>query len=119
MPGQMAGNGTLSRTGGAINRDDDLSIGFKSAQGAIFQTHARFFVSCFDVGLGRAVKPYLLLLPAFAPAVNAGLRLVRDERASGRESWRGALLARVELAARGVGLVLLAVFDPLVWDPLE
>jgi hypothetical protein len=117
MPGEMPGDGTFSRSGGAINRYDDLSIGLKSAHRAIFQTHARFFVSCFVFGLGRAVKPYLLLLPALAPAVKAGLRLVRDGRASGRASWRGAL-PRVATAVRGLALVLPAVFDPFAWDPL-
>ena len=45
MPGQMPGDGALSRTGRAINGDDDLAAGLKSAQRAICKTHARFFVS--------------------------------------------------------------------------
>jgi hypothetical protein len=41
---------------------------------------------------GRAVKPYRLLLPAFAPAVNAGVRLPRAVRVSVRESLRAEAL---------------------------
>ena len=51
MPGQMAGNGALSRACRAVNGDDDLPAGFRGAQGAFVRTHPRFFVPC----LGRAV----------------------------------------------------------------
>ncbi len=78
MPGQMAGNGALSRTCRAVNGDDDLPAGFRGAQGAFFRAHARFFVSC----LGRAVMPnrLCLLIPALAPEAprRAGLRLLRE-----------------------------------------
>jgi hypothetical protein len=85
-------------------------------QGAFFRTHPRFFVSC--LGLGRAVKPKRLLLPARVPAVSAGLRVLRDEgRVSGRASLRGPLAVReVLLLALPVTLGLPAAgLAPLLW----
>src|ERR1039458_4953181 len=110
MPGQMASDGAFSRSGRAINRNNDLSARLQSAQGVVFRTHARFLVSCLGwvLALGRAVKPYLLLFPALAPGVNAGLRLLRTGRASGRESLRGAPLLRRAVPPR-LALVLRAL----------
>jgi hypothetical protein len=70
MPRQMAGDGTLSRSGRAVNGDDDLPGG--RTLESFLPTHPRFFVPC----LGRAVKPNRLLFPAFEPAARAGLRLL-------------------------------------------
>jgi hypothetical protein len=82
---------------------------------ALIQTHPRFFVSC----LGRAVKPYRLLLPALAPAASAGFRLVREGRASARTSlprasFRVVLLLRDTLPRAPAETGLPAGFDPLV-----
>lgn len=64
------------------------------------RSHPRFFVPC----LGRAVKPKRLLLPALAPAENAGLRLPRASlRDSGRDSGRAL---RAETAVFGPGFAL-------------
>jgi len=64
--------------------------------------------------LGRAVKPNRLLLPALVPAVNAGVRVVRAGRASGRVSLREPLLGREE-ALLGLPAALTAGLEPLVW----
>jgi hypothetical protein len=84
MSRKMAGDCTLARAGRAVNGDDDFAGRSNASQKAFFRTHARFFFSCSDWGFGRAVKPYRLLLPALAPAVKAGFRLLR----TGLESVR-------------------------------
>lgn len=54
-----------------------------------------------------------MLLPAFAPAVSAGVRPPRADRASLRESFRGALPLRVRLLARPDPTGLPATAEPL------
>jgi len=121
MPGQVPGDGALSRTGRTINGYDNFSGRPQSAQRAIVQTHARFFVSCLDFALGRAVKPYRLLFPTLVPAVSAGLRLLRTGRASGRASLRSAPPFRLALALRAFAPGLAAALAPLLWPlrPLQ
>jgi len=69
--------------------------------------------------LGRAEKPNRALFPAFAPAVNAGFRLPREGRASGRTSFlealpfRAVLEPRVRLPLRAEELGLPTVLVPL------
>ena len=113
MPRQMAGYGTLARAGRAVNGYDDLAGGTNAARKVFFRTHARFFVSCLglDWDLGRAVKPNRLLFPAFAPAVKAGLRLLRPDRESARASVRVSVRAPV----RPPGLGLAVGLAPLEW----
>ena len=97
MPRQMPRNRTLSRTSRAVDGDNDLPGRLNGAQGGFFRTHPRFFVPC----LGGAVKPNRLEFPALAPAVKAGLRLLRAGRASGRASFLAALPLRVPLPFLG------------------
>lgn len=95
MPRQVAGNGTLSRSGRTVNGDDDLACRIERAGGRI--THPRFFVPLF----GRAVKPNRLLFPAFVPAARVVFRLPpgRAGRAVVLESLlRGALPLPAALA---------------------
>jgi hypothetical protein len=66
--------------------------------------------------LDGAVKPYRLLLPAFAPAVKAGLRPPREERASTRTSFREEPLRVATPALAEAAFPLLAC--PLRWAPL-
>jgi hypothetical protein len=101
VTGQMARDGAFPRARRPINGNDRLPAGFLGAQAAFFPGHPRFFVLCF----GGAVKPYCLLFPALAPAVKAGLRLPRAERASVRTSLR-VVLPRFDPIALPAGLPL-------------
>src|ERR1039458_6195761 len=85
----MAGDGALSRSGRAVDGDDDLAGRRERAERG--GTHPRFFVPC----LGRAVKPNRLLFPALAPAASAGLRLLPREALAPRTG----LLAPREVVA--------------------
>jgi len=80
MTSQMPGNGTLPGTGWTVDGNYDLLSRIRRRT----LNHPRLLFLCF----GRAVKPYRLPLPALAPALNAGVRLARDPRASVRESLR-------------------------------
>lgn len=87
MPGQVPGDGALPGAGWPVDGDNDLLPGSVGrTQESFVRTHPRLLVPCF----GRAVKPYRLLLPALALAVNAGVRPPREALASVRESLRGA-----------------------------
>lgn len=84
MTGQMPGDGTFPSPGGPVNGDNDFPLRNRRK----IRVHPRLFVRCF----GRAVKPYRLLLPAFAPALKAVVRLPRVAGASDRDSLRGPAL---------------------------
>ena len=113
MAGQMPGNRTLAGTGRTIDRDNRPEVRLTRARKVRLCAHPRFFVRC----LAGAVKPNRLLLPAFAPAVRAGFRLLREERTSVRASFLGALLFRRRLPLRDVELGLPAGLPecPLRW----
>ena len=96
MASQMPCDGTLSRACRSVNGDDKLGGGVGGSKGILIRTHPRFFVS----RLGRAEKPNRVLLPTLVPAVNAGLRVVREDRVSGRTSFLGAAPLRVALEPR-------------------
>jgi hypothetical protein len=96
MASQMTCNGTLPGARRSVNGDDKLGGTTGGAQAVLICTHPRFFVS----RLGRAEKPNRVLFPTFVPAVNAGLRLVREGRASGRASFLEAALLRLVLDPR-------------------
>lgn len=105
MPGQVPGDGALSRAGGPVNGDND----FLPRSRGRTRIHPRLFVLRF----GLAVKPYRLLLPALAPAVRAGVRPARVPRASVRVSFRPAVL-RDNVPVRPDEPGLAAMADPLL-----
>lgn len=96
MAGKMPCDRTFPGTRRSVNGDDKLSGRIGGSQGVLIRTHPRFFVSGFE----RAEKPNRALFPTLVPAVNAGLRVVREVRESGRASFRGAAPLRVALEPR-------------------
>jgi len=72
MASEMPGNRALAGTRRSVNSDNNLAGWIRCAFKTFFRTHPRFFVS-----FGRAVKPNLLLLPAFVPAAKVGFLLPR------------------------------------------
>ena len=111
MAGQMLGDCTFARACRPVNGHNDLSAWLNRANGAICRAHPRFFVLCLD----DDVKSNRLTVPALAPVVRAGLRLLRTGRASGRASLRGALLLLTGLPLRTVEVGFAAVLLPLLW----
>jgi len=117
MASKVSSDGTLSRARRSVDSDDELGCRIGGSQGLLIRAHPRFFVS----RIGRAEKPNRVLFPTFVPAVNAGLRLVRAGLVSGRASFLGAALLRVELELRTSPPLrdeepgLAAVLVPLAW----
>jgi hypothetical protein len=113
MQGQAAGDGAFTRARGTIDGDNDLSAQLRRSYAASFRAHPRFFVLCLE----EAVKPYRVLLPTLVAADNAGLRLPRAARTSGRGSFLERLglerLAREVLARLDGGFA--AAFPAVAW----
>ena len=109
MPRKMPGDCALSSACRSVNSHDDLAARVNGTKEALLRAHPRFFELCLDA----AVKPNRFAFPALAPAARAGLRLLREDRASTRASFLGALLLRRRLPPRAVVPALPAVLLPL------
>ena len=107
MPCQVAGDGALSRSGRAVDGDDDFLGRQVRAVGR--DIHPRFFDPCLD----RVARPNRLPPPAFELAASAGFLLLpkRAGRVSVRESFRGG--------APGLPAVLAPLEWTLRWPPLR
>jgi len=115
MPCQVPGNGALACPGWSVNRNNHHPARIIGANGAFIGAHPRFFVFRPALGLAGAVKPYRFVFPALAPAARAGLRLLREERESGRASFLAVLPLRRRLPPRTEVLVLPAGLAPFRW----